>query len=192
MKQETESMKAKPLWSLEQLGQEEALDIKEKTAGSPSSREGTASLNPTPTPISQQEQPSHPLPSSKALIQVLENQGFQLNTDCFFPKCKCGFIIKAIIRTDKLRMAVYSLCGFQKKLKEENEKIKTTKAELPPIVYQPTLLVAMRLHWLVCSWSGLGLLNVKAKPSEGAIQGHPHRHIQPNLESASPLPNPWR
>ena len=43
-------------------------------------------------------------------------------------------------------MAVYSLCGFQKKLKEENEKIKTTKAELPPIVYQPTLLVAMRLH----------------------------------------------
>lgn len=81
---ETESMKAKPLWSLEQLGQEEALDVKEKAAGSPSSREGTASLNPTPTPISQQEQPPHPLPSSKALIQVLEKQGFQLNTDCFF------------------------------------------------------------------------------------------------------------
>lgn len=55
MNQETEITKAKHLWSLEQLGQEEALDVKEKAAGSPSSREGAASLNPKPTPISQQE-----------------------------------------------------------------------------------------------------------------------------------------
>lgn len=27
------------------------------------------------------------------------------------------------IRTDKLKIAVYSLCDFQKKLKKENEKI---------------------------------------------------------------------
>ena len=57
MNQEMESMKAKPLWSLEQLGQEEALDVNKKAAGSLLQGGGI----PTPTSPPSPSRSSHPI-----------------------------------------------------------------------------------------------------------------------------------
>ena len=72
MNQKMESMKAKPLWSLEQLGQEEALDVNKKAAGSLLQGGGIPTHPLPPLPAGAAAPSPHRPPSSQVLIQVLK------------------------------------------------------------------------------------------------------------------------